>query len=525
MNKEIEIKKNEFCFVILPNINLGKHLKEILQFQKNRIHKFGFDSIYILDLDNIIDSKTELFKNTINSIIKFKKIFANKSNKIICFIESTNPMLDLNQIEKLSLKDNEIVEIHGGIPGTTPLFVTKYMNIKLKINSKNWLLKIKPNKTVYWNSQTFSNNQFDLNRPMRLKIFLKLLEKIPDLENLSILEFLKKLNSEKIFNFILDYAEDKIRTKPVKICPYCKHKDLKSLYFTTSQPMIGFLSNKKAVYLECQNCGLVSLRKQCLMKDLHLLYDDFERPKINEKKSIENFLTNKGGTHFQEKIRSLELLKKYAPKKSSMIDLGGGFGEFACMAKKRNPLWRVHCVDFNLDHVKSILEKNNVITHNQNFLENEFGKNFDIISSLHVIEHIPVSELKKFFKNIYNSLNKNGLLLLTTPNYESPLARMFDYHMMYPPQHQTILSVGWIENFVKDLKLFKKITATTASVILEHYDDWFTYYKKTAPTDESKAVLEILDTIYNNKTMFNDFHQNLNKKNLGSESIILFKKI
>jgi len=208
-----------------------------------------------------------------------------------------------------------------------------------------------------------------------------------------------------------------------------------------------------------------------------------------------------------------------------MMDLGGGFGEFACMAKKRNPLWTVHCVDFNLEHVKSILEKNNIIIHNQNFLENTFGQNFDIVSSLHVIEHIPVIQLENFFKNIYKSLNKNGILLLTTPNLESPLAKIFDYHMMYPPQHQTILSVSWIEKFVKNLKLFKKITHTSASVILEHYDEWFTYYKKTTPTDEGNAVLEIFDMIHENKIMFNKFHKILNKKNLGSESIILFKKI
>jgi len=342
---------------------------------------------------------------------------------------------------------------------------------------------------------------------------------------LSIEIFLNKLHSKKIFDFILNYGEDEISTNSIKICPYCKHNDLKSLYFKTSQPIIGFLSNKRSIYLECQNCDLVFLQKQCLMKDLHLLYDEFERPKINEIKSIENFLNNKGGTHFKEKIKSLELLEKFAPKKSSMIDLGGGFGEFACMAKKRNPSWTVNCVDFNLEHVKSFLEKNNVIVHNKNFLQNNFGKNFDIITSLHVVEHIPVSDLKSFFKNIHNSLNKNGLLLLTTPNNNSPLAKTFDYHMMYPPQHQTILSVDWINNFVKDLKLFKTISYSSASVILEHYDDWFGYYKKTSPNDESKSFVELMDIIYKNKKMFNDFHEYLNKNNLGSESILLLKKI
>jgi len=182
-------------------------------------------------------------------------------------------------------------------------------------------------------------------------------------------------------------------------------------------------------------------------------------------------------------------------------------------------------VDFNLDHVKNILEKNNVSTENKNFLEENIDNNYDIITSLHVIEHIPFDGLKQYFNNIHQALNKNGLLLLTTPNFNSPLGRIFDYHMMYPPHHQTILSVEWIELFVNNLKLFKKITHTSASVLLENYENWFTYYKKTAPNEEAKSVVKILDTIHENKKMFKEFHQNLNQKNLGSETIMLFRKI
>ena len=515
------IKKNQLIFVILPNISLGKHLDQILQFQKNRIDQLKSNSTYILDSENICDFNQKLSKIYCKSIDKLKI----KQDQIICLIESTSPMLDLKRIAKINIQNNDIIEIQGGIPGTTPLFVSKFKNIKSKIKNIKTIYKIKPNKIEYWDSQRCNNNQFDLNRSFRLKIFLKLLKKIPNMEKISIEEFLKKIDSEKMYNYILDYTEDKIRTKHVKICPHCKHTNFKLLYLTTNQPMIGFLSNKKHLYLECQNCGLVVLRKQCLMKDIHLLYDEFERPKINEKITIENYLNNKGESHFREKVTSLELLEKYAPKKASMIDLGGGFGEFVSMAKKRNPQWKVQCVDFNLEHVKKILEKKNIIVHNKNFLEENIGKNYDIVTSLHVIEHIPVKGLMKYFKNIHKALNKNGLLLLTTPNYESPLGRIFDYHMMYPPQHQSILSVKWIERFAKNLKLFKMITNTSVSVILENYERWFPYYEKTVPNEETKGIVKILDTIHNNKKMFKEFEQNINKNNLGSESIILFRKI
>jgi 2-polyprenyl-3-methyl-5-hydroxy-6-metoxy-1,4-benzoquinol methylase len=514
-------KENQFIFIIFPNFLLGNHLNQILQFQKNRINQTRSNFTYILNSENNYDFDQELLKISCKSIDELKI----KQDQVICFSESTSPMLDVKRINKIKIENDDIIEIQGGIPGTAPLFITKFKNIKSKIKNKKTILKIKPNKILYWDTQRFNNNQFDLNRSFRLKIFLKLLKKIPNMEKISIEEFLKKLDSEKIYNYILDYTVDKIRTKQVKICPHCNHTNLKSLYLTTNQPMIGFLSNKKPLYLECQNCGLVVLRKQCLMKDIHLLYDEFERPKINEEKTIEDYLNNKGESHFREKIVSLELLEKYAPKKSSMVDLGGGFGEFVSMAKHRNPQWNIQCIDFNLEHVKKILEKKNIIVHNKNFLEENIGKNYDVVTSLHVIEHIPVEGLTKYFKNIHKALNKNGLLLLTTPNYESPLGRIFDYHMMYPPQHQSILSVKWIERFTKELKLFKKITDTSVSVILENYERWFSYYDKTVPNEETRGIVKILDTIYNNKKMFKEFQQNINKNNLGSESIILFRKI
>ena len=62
-------------------------------------------------------------------------------------------------------------------------------------------------------------------------------------------------------------------------------------------------------------------------------------------------------------------------------------------------------------------------------------------------------------------------------------------------------------------------------LILENYERWFPYYEKTVPNEETKGIVKILDTIHNNKKMFKEFEQNINKNNLGSESIILFRKI
>ena len=130
-----------------------------------------------------------------------------------------------------------------------------------------------------------------------------------------------------------------------------------------------------------------------------------------------------------------------------------------------------------------------------------------------------------YLNNIHSALKHNGYFLLSTPDYNSALGRMFDYHMMYPPHHQTILSNQWITEYLLNKKLFKKIDQMSACVILENYNDWFSYYKETTPTQESKAVVEIFNEIHGDSKMFNKLENTLSKKNKGSETIILFKKI
>ena len=77
----------------------------------------------------------------------------------------------------------------------------------------------------------------------------------------------------------------------------------------------------------------------------------------------------------------------------------------------------------------------------------------------------------------------------------------------------------------KNLKLFKIVSVSSATVIFEHYEDWFGYYKNTVLNDELQGFVDLLDIIHDDDKLFNTLHKKINKKNLGSESIILLKKI
>ena len=207
-----------------------------------------------------------------------------------------------------------------------------------------------------------------------------------------------------------------------------------------------------------------------------------------------------------------------------VLDVGAGFGEFSCLIKNRNPSWAVSCVDFNLKHSHETLVKNNVTGINTNFLEGNFGNNYDAVSALHVVEHIPFISLRKFFSSIKNSLKDKGYLLITTPDFDSPIGNLFDYHLIYPPHHQTILSSKWLTTFLKENKLFKLNKQESASLILEKYDEWFAYYRKTAPNDETRSIIQLFDFIHSTLETFRNIEERINSSNLGAETILLFQK-
>ena len=519
---------NFFLLKINPEINFKDHFNELIKFQIKRFNHFFPKSIGFYDPENLLKKNDFELNNvfrTPKDILNKKDVF--KKNDFIFLVESINPIIDtkiINSINKQFDDVDSVIGIKGAVPGTAPnIAITPKFFIENISSFDLFGYDLNDSKIFYHNTQRIFNNLFDLRRPIRLKIFSSLIHKNKNLFKYTLEEFIKYLESENVFNFILNYGNKKIRVEKYTNCPNCKHEHIKPLYFSSSQPMIGFLDSKKSIYFQCLNCSLVFLRNQCKLTDIGLLYDDYERPKVNESKLIESYLENKGPSHQKEKVQSLELIESLIGKKGKMIDLAGGFGEFSCLAKTRNKEWDVTCADFNLNHIQNLLKTYGVKSKNVNILDGNYGNDYDVITALHIIEHIPFDGILTFLKNVKKSLKKDGIFLITTPDFNSPLARIFDYHLLYPPQHQTILSSEWLENFIKVHNLFRKIKQESACVILENYGSWFNYYKNTAPNDEIENMVKIFDYIHEDKKLFNKFEENIFKNNIGSETIMIFK--
>ena len=514
------------CFLIKINkeIFFKNNHEEILNFEIKRLQKKFHAPVWLLDFNRKLKKSSKLSKMTLDDIKKIEQIIKKlPKNHSIFIIESINPMMDTNLIKEMNVliqKETKNVVPFGAIPGTAPEIGLAKNNILPYLKNKN---KTRNDaEIINWDTQGKANNQFNLKRPIRIKLFLGLVRKIKFLEKISIEDFLKILEKKENFNYLLDYCEE-VDTKEIKQCPNCNSKNQRPIFFSSSQPTTGFLTSKIPIYYECLRCHLTYLRRQCSPKDLGKFYDAYERPKVNQKKLITDLINKRSGSHFNEKLIVAKILQDKVRNGSEIVDLGCGFGEFACLLKNTNPSWIVKAVDFNLEHIKSILYKNNVIPISKNFIE-KFDLRSNAVTLLHVIEHIPFSELKKIISNISLSLKSGGILVITTPNSNSELAKLFDYHLMFPPIHQTIFSDTWLKEFIEKNWNFNLVEKKSASVILENFDGWFSYFHDNAPNDESQFMAKMFFNLKENEEKFEMLHKHINEKRLGSETILVFKK-
>jgi SAM-dependent methyltransferase len=119
--------------------------------------------------------------------------------------------------------------------------------------------------------------------------------------------------------------------------------------------------------------------------------------------------------------KALRKIAQEFPGEASVLDAGSGFGQYTWRMSKMNILWKIKAIDINseqIDDCNRFFGKTGLserITFRTADLTTLADKNsFDIILSVDVMEHI--EEDVSVFKNFYNSLTNNGILLISTPS-------------------------------------------------------------------------------------------------------------
>ncbi len=206
-----------------------------------------------------------------------------------------------------------------------------------------------------------------------------------------------------------------------RFCPICKHDkcsnflrekiDLKKLN------SFSFASRKNPEFMrmnlvKCNDCSLIYANKPLKNSFIRKLYtsSDFDSSQSAMQASYAYFY------HLKKYIRNLN-------KQSEILDVGTGEGSFMYLLKQYG-LKRVYGIE---PSVKAIARSSSSIKQNikKGFFSKKLinNKKFDLITFFMTLEH--VQDPDKIISDFYDSLKKNGKLVVVVHNYSSFLNKIF----------------------------------------------------------------------------------------------------
>jgi 2-polyprenyl-3-methyl-5-hydroxy-6-metoxy-1,4-benzoquinol methylase len=107
-------------------------------------------------------------------------------------------------------------------------------------------------------------------------------------------------------------------------------------------------------------------------------------------------------------------------KRRFILDAGSGFGQYSYFLTGLNPFWFVDAVDVKDEQITdcniffSRVGRKNVLFEKADLTQFSRPDRFDLILSVDVMEHIADDEA--VFRNFYDSLTQDGMLLISTPS-------------------------------------------------------------------------------------------------------------
>jgi 2-polyprenyl-3-methyl-5-hydroxy-6-metoxy-1,4-benzoquinol methylase len=119
--------------------------------------------------------------------------------------------------------------------------------------------------------------------------------------------------------------------------------------------------------------------------------------------------------------KALRKISPGIPDQAAVLDAGSGFGQYTWRMSRLNAGWKINAIDIDSEHVKdctSFFEKAGLaarVLFSTGDLTALSGSDvFNLILSVDVMEHI--EDDTRVFRNFFNTLKTNGILLISTPS-------------------------------------------------------------------------------------------------------------
>lgn len=110
--------------------------------------------------------------------------------------------------------------------------------------------------------------------------------------------------------------------------------------------------------------------------------------------------------------KKAKLILQQSGEVGSLLDVGAGTGDFLKVVKEKG--WQVHGMEPNKNAAKLALEKGIDLKASLNDFE---GKQFDVVTLWHVLEHIP--DLEETVLKLAALVKPQGTLIIAVPNFKS----------------------------------------------------------------------------------------------------------
>ncbi|MBE0662503.1 MAG: class I SAM-dependent methyltransferase [Bacteroidales bacterium] len=175
-----------------------------------------------------------------------------------------------------------------------------------------------------------------------------------------------------------------------------------------------FLSQEVFELCKCLTCGLLYTLPQPDPESIIKYYNSNEYTSHNTaQRSLKNLLYLQA-----RKIalgRKMQMIKEHQ-EIGQILDIGAGTAEFLNYCRKQK--WNITGVEPNAKGREIAFERHGIILQHEVDLSILEKGSMDVITMWHVLEHIadPLSQLELNYQLLNN---KNGMLVLALPNYES----------------------------------------------------------------------------------------------------------
>ena len=218
---------------------------------------------------------------------------------------------------------------------------------------------------------------------------------------------------------------------------------------------------------------------------------------------FENYIDNSFDGHYQAdfKLRQFDLnYKKYFNKcvASRVIDIGVGRGEMlSCMKQWADNYHGIDISPSTVEFCKKLDLSCELVDDTEFWLKNNQNQ-FDIITCLDVLEHIPKERLIHFLEAIRNSLNKDGIAIFQVPNLQSPFGYLHHFnditHISGFVEHslnQVLLSAGFSKMlFYGFEELYEKTPKIIVKKILRFFYRKIIRFLRTINANPNPQILD-----------------------------------